>query len=206
MRFFQERRRLSNKLVGARGFGFRSSASCLFTPAAPSRYRPRPCGLVLAFRSALDGLRILPYCFKTGRGERIRTSDTLLPKQVRYQAALRPVKNIFKYHKSHFFASLLSQPFPGSVGAAARHFFTVGRVYELSRCLGKGGLPSEASPSLSTGPPAARPLKSPHVDSPACRARNPLTVRVFLYTVYNKGKCIQRRKNEKVSLAKTLHR
>ena len=26
----------------------------------------------------------------TGRGERIRTSDPLLPKQVRYQAALRP--------------------------------------------------------------------------------------------------------------------
>ncbi len=25
-----------------------------------------------------------------GRGERIRTSDPLLPKQVRYQAALRP--------------------------------------------------------------------------------------------------------------------
>ncbi len=28
----------------------------------------------------------------TNRGERIRTSDTLLPKQVRYQAALRPGK------------------------------------------------------------------------------------------------------------------
>ena len=27
---------------------------------------------------------------KNGRGERIRTSDPLLPKQVRYQAALRP--------------------------------------------------------------------------------------------------------------------
>ncbi len=26
----------------------------------------------------------------TGRGERIRTSDTLVPNQVRYQAALRP--------------------------------------------------------------------------------------------------------------------
>ncbi len=28
--------------------------------------------------------------WKIGRGERIRTSDPLLPKQVRYQAALRP--------------------------------------------------------------------------------------------------------------------
>ncbi len=28
--------------------------------------------------------------WKNGRGERIRTSDPLLPKQVRYQAALRP--------------------------------------------------------------------------------------------------------------------
>ena len=27
---------------------------------------------------------------KSGRGERIRTSDLLLPKQSRYQAALRP--------------------------------------------------------------------------------------------------------------------
>ena len=27
---------------------------------------------------------------ENGRGERIRTSDPLLPKQVRYQAALRP--------------------------------------------------------------------------------------------------------------------
>ena len=27
---------------------------------------------------------------KNGRGEKIRTSDPLLPKQVRYQAALRP--------------------------------------------------------------------------------------------------------------------
>ena len=27
---------------------------------------------------------------KNGRGERIRTSDILLPKQARYQAALRP--------------------------------------------------------------------------------------------------------------------
>gem|GEM_PF-4006923 len=32
-----------------------------------------------------------PYCSgKNGRGEKIRTSDPLLPKQVRYQAALRP--------------------------------------------------------------------------------------------------------------------
>ena len=29
--------------------------------------------------------------FFCGRGERIRTSDILLPKQARYQAALRPV-------------------------------------------------------------------------------------------------------------------
>ena len=28
--------------------------------------------------------------FVCGRGERIRTSDILLPKQARYQAALRP--------------------------------------------------------------------------------------------------------------------
>ncbi len=32
------------------------------------------------------------YSLFTNRGERIRTSDTLLPKQVRYQAALRPGK------------------------------------------------------------------------------------------------------------------
>ena len=30
----------------------------------------------------------------TGRGERIRTSDILLPKQARYQAALRPDKTV----------------------------------------------------------------------------------------------------------------
>ncbi len=29
-----------------------------------------------------------------GRGEKIRTSDPLRPRQVRYQAALRPVKKI----------------------------------------------------------------------------------------------------------------
>ena len=32
-----------------------------------------------------------PYMQETGRGERIWTSDILLPKQARYQAALRPV-------------------------------------------------------------------------------------------------------------------
>ena len=31
----------------------------------------------------------------TGRGEKIRTSDPLLPKQVRYQAALRPDVTFF---------------------------------------------------------------------------------------------------------------
>ena len=29
-------------------------------------------------------------CFRNGRGERIRTSDPLVPNQVRYQTALRP--------------------------------------------------------------------------------------------------------------------
>jgi hypothetical protein len=40
-------------------------------------------------RKAHDGE---PWAFKclNGRGEKIRTSDPLLPKQVRYQAALRP--------------------------------------------------------------------------------------------------------------------
>ena len=33
---------------------------------------------------------LLSYGRKSGRGERIRTSDPLLPRQVRYQAALRP--------------------------------------------------------------------------------------------------------------------
>ena len=33
---------------------------------------------------------LLHFCTLNGRGERIRTSDPLLPKQVRYQAALRP--------------------------------------------------------------------------------------------------------------------
>ena len=35
-----------------------------------------------------------------GRGERIRTSDILLPKQARYQAALRPAKHkTTNYHR-----------------------------------------------------------------------------------------------------------
>ncbi len=34
---------------------------------------------------------LLSY-WRNGRGERIRTSDPLLPRQVRYQAALRPDK------------------------------------------------------------------------------------------------------------------
>ena len=37
----------------------------------------------------------LPVC---GRGERIRTSDILLPKQARYRAALRPEKAAFYAH------------------------------------------------------------------------------------------------------------
>ena len=33
---------------------------------------------------------------KNGRGERIRTSDPLVPNQVRYQTALRPEKMCFE--------------------------------------------------------------------------------------------------------------
>ena len=35
------------------------------------------------------------------RGERIRTSDPLLPKQVRYQAAPRPAETGHEYNKGH---------------------------------------------------------------------------------------------------------
>ena len=39
----------------------------------------------------LVGPRVqITYSINCGRGERIRTSDPLLPKQMRYQAALHP--------------------------------------------------------------------------------------------------------------------
>lgn len=42
---------------------------------------------------ALNFREVLPSDLRfNGRGERIRTSDSLRPRQVRYQAALRPAK------------------------------------------------------------------------------------------------------------------
>jgi len=38
----------------------------------------------------LSYIRLKGFLRMTGRGERIRTSDILLPKQARYRAALRP--------------------------------------------------------------------------------------------------------------------
>jgi hypothetical protein len=47
-----------------------------------------PPPLALEFQAGRNLTQIVD--FRNGRGERIRTSDPLLPKQVRYQAALRP--------------------------------------------------------------------------------------------------------------------
>jgi hypothetical protein len=44
-----------------------------------------------------------------GRGEKIRTSDPLRPRQVRYQAALRPVKWVILHReptKSRFYGKI----------------------------------------------------------------------------------------------------
>ena len=38
----------------------------------------------------LQALHLVLYCYKNGRGGEIRTPDPLLPKQLRYQAALHP--------------------------------------------------------------------------------------------------------------------
>ena len=45
----------------------------------------------LAFST--NGAQRLVSCLFIGRGDWIRTNDPLLPKQVRYQAALRPEPN-----------------------------------------------------------------------------------------------------------------
>ena len=37
---------------------------------------------------------VLPQMMKSGRGDWIRTSDPLRPRQVRYQAALRPDRDV----------------------------------------------------------------------------------------------------------------
>jgi hypothetical protein len=61
-------------------------------------------------KSTPEGLEkgLTPF-FQNGRGERIRTSDILLPKQARYQAALRPADFVrysrFRYHFQIFMAS-----------------------------------------------------------------------------------------------------
>ena len=44
-----------------------------------------PCGTVRRY-----GTPVEPRKLKSGRGDWIRTSDPLRPRQVRYQAALRP--------------------------------------------------------------------------------------------------------------------
>jgi hypothetical protein len=46
---------------------------------------------------------ILNLAFICGRGERIRTSDILLPKQARYQAALRPANKTKVVNIIHWF-------------------------------------------------------------------------------------------------------
>ena len=53
-----------------------------------------------------------------GRGERIRTSDILLPKQARYQAALRPAKyRTVRYHCIDVYASVKSNCPKKNLGA-----------------------------------------------------------------------------------------
>src|SRR5579883_1810651 len=49
-----------------------------------------PSVLSPSFQFILTILTIRALIFRVGRGERIRTSDPLRPRQVRYQAALRP--------------------------------------------------------------------------------------------------------------------
>jgi hypothetical protein len=47
-------------------------------------------------REALLVVMLTRISEKSGRGDWIRTSDPLRPRQVRYQAALRPDSNFFK--------------------------------------------------------------------------------------------------------------
>ena len=78
---------------------------------------------------------------ENGRGERIRTSDPLLPKQVRYQAALQPDRKTGDYTAWRAFAS--------GIWAVSRRG-SVGKRQELGwpypPCIGGVG------PCLSTTP------------------------------------------------------
>ena len=66
------------------------------------------CSIRLSYgRKNRPNLPMAFHSIKNGRGERIRTSDTLLPKQVRYQAALHP-------------ASLLARANPSDVAGSGR--------------------------------------------------------------------------------------
>jgi hypothetical protein len=47
------------------------------------------------------GVGLDEVLFVCGRGERIRTSDILLPKQARYQAALRPANQTKMLNITH---------------------------------------------------------------------------------------------------------
>ena len=55
---------------------------------------------------------VLPGKLKSGRGDWIRTSDPLRPRQVRYQAALRPDSKILILQRNHTVAQWPSSPLP----------------------------------------------------------------------------------------------
>ena len=69
------------------------------------------------------------YLQKIGRGGRIRTADPLLPKQLRYQAALHP-ESIWNFRRRRVSGDLLDAEPEGPVAAyapptAATDFFGV---------------------------------------------------------------------------------
>ena len=84
--------RLGVQLLSCRGSENRSEILNVGGKCATVRCFSKRCGSTLRTRGNMRDKRAKLSASKqalTGRSERIRTSDPLLPKQVRYQAALR---------------------------------------------------------------------------------------------------------------------
>ena len=79
-------------------------------------------------RPISDDFRSLPVAGRkaftwTGRGERIRTSDPLLPKQMRYQAAPHPVDHSKRGVSCHDAAPIATNPLKTTSGLEGSHEF-----------------------------------------------------------------------------------
>src|SRR5262249_10469562 len=101
--------------------------------ALPRRFVVRPTGLEpvtpglegrCSIRMSYGRLIALRSRFLTGRGERIRTSDILLPKQARYRAALHPEGQIISRRRragQRNTASAESEPDPANQYVLEHH-------------------------------------------------------------------------------------